>query len=55
MNGIVHIFGARVEKKVMKIFHELKLHDLFPKYDFSRFRSCLEENATSNKSVQSSY
>lgn len=39
VNGTVHISWARVEKKVMKIFHELMLHDLFLECDFSRFSS----------------
>ena len=42
-------------KRVMKIFHESMLHNSFPKYDFSRINSRLDENVTSNESVQSSY
>ena len=55
MNGIVHKSGVRVGKRIMKIFHESMLHNSFPKYDFSRINSRLDENVTSNESVQSSY
>ena len=39
----------------LRLFRELKLHYLFPDYDFHGYSSCLEENAMSNESVQSSY
>ena len=55
VNGILDISEAKLETKIMKIFHEVKLPDLFPDNDFSRFSSRLEENATSYESIQSSY
>ena len=43
VNGVVHISGVRVGKKVMKIFYESMLHEIFSEYDVSRFSGRLEK------------
>ena len=43
VNGVVHMSGVRVRKKVMKIFYESMLHEIFSEYDVSRCSGRLEK------------